>query len=842
MHFPLRLAVRRLASAPGFTTIAVLTLAVSIGINSAIFAMLDQALLRAPASLRPEEIVSIFTASADAGRVFRQFSYGEFSAARSSRDLFADVAAVNFNMVSLGRTETLRRASAFMVSENFFSMMGVAPVAGRFFSPEESAPGAGHRVAIASYDLWRRHGLAQGFVGSAVTINGWPHTVIGVSPEGFSGVSALIAPEVWLPLGLFGHVADAFAEKSSSSLTDPGVFTLNLMGRLRPGLNLEAAQAEVAGFARRLAVGNTEPSDGRREIVLARPFGVSPSPGDPRLLRLLGIFLLGMAAVVLLIACLNLANMLLSRSVSRAPEIALRLALGASRRQIVFQLLTEALMLAFGGGALGLLFSFGASSLLQDVFISLLSQEGFNLTIRLQPDLRAIAATFGFCLVATLAFGLMPALRSARADLVCDLRSPRSGSGSGLRERFFSARHVLLMAQMACSLVLMFTASVFVGTAANASATDGATGFSTGGVILAELDFSLARTPQQEAMRRLRAASARLGELPGVLDVSAATIVPYGNDIEGVRLLPARAALGGLPETGVGGIKSSVTAGYFSTIGVGIVKGRDFRADEAGAPLEGKVCILDEGMATRLFPGEDPIGRRVRDARSPLRESGSEMEVVGVVRRHAHGLEDKARPLPGVYVPLAQEYRARMYLLSRVEERSPTAASEVAGTFRRTLRSLDPDLPVLQLVPFDAFTEENFTLKMMRLGATMFGAFGGFALILATLGVYGVKAHAVASQTREIGVRMALGADRRAVFRLVMSQGIGQLAVSLLLGVLMSLGVARILAALFFQVKAMDPEALAVAAAIVASATLAACLIPAARATAVSPSVSLRAD
>jgi putative ABC transport system permease protein len=839
----LRLALRRFAKEPGFTAIAVLTLAIAIGMNSAIFSLINEAILKAPGSVRPEEVVSIFSSSRDAQKTFRQFSFAEFQAARGTNDPFIDVAAINFNMVSLGRAESFRRASAFMVSENYFELMGAKPAAGRFFSADESRPGAGERVVIASHEFWMRSGGAPTFVGSTILVNSRAHTIIGVSPEAFSGVSALVAPELWLPLGLFGEVADAFARTPRSpTLDDPSNYTLNLMGRLKPGLTVDSATPRLPAVAARLAEAQPSDSAGARELTVAKPFSISPQPASPRALRTLGLFLLGMSGVVLLIACLNLANMLLARSSVRAPEMALRLALGASRRQIVNQLLMESLVLSLCGGAIGLLLSVGASAAMKDLFTAFLNEEGFGLIVRLAPDLRVIGATFVFCLIATVTFGLGPALRSTRLDLVQDLKAHAGPpAAAGRWTRFFSARHTMVMTQMAFSVVLVFAASTFVRTAVNAGARDGATGFDTVGVILAELDFSLAQTPEAEALRRVDAAATRLRVLPGVEAVGASTLVPYVNEIQAARLLPARANVGDLPVNGVAGIASAVTPGYFASIGVDIVAGRDFRAGEGTLAGAGpRVCILDEGMAARLFPAGNAVGQRVRPAQGSADDVASEMAVVGVIRRHAHGLEDKGRPLPGVYEPLGQAYRPKVFLMARVARRDSLAASETASTIRKALREVDADLPVLQISPYETFTEKNFTLWMMRLGATMFGAFGAFALLLAAIGVYGVKAHAVSTRTREIGVRLALGATPRQVFGLIMKQGIEQTALAATAGLLMSVGVARILASLFLEVKP-DPVALIESIGVVAGTMLLACVAPARRATAVSPMKALRA-
>src|SRR4051812_28249835 len=298
----LKLALRLLAKSRGFSAVAIITLAVTIGVNSAIYSLIDGALLRPAVPHRPNEVVCIFTGSRDAKRSFRQFSYAEFGALREVNPVFSDVAAVNFNYVSLGREMELQRSFAFMVSDNYFRLMGVQPVAGRFFSASETRPNAAERVVVAGHKLWQRHGGRQDFIGSELLVNGRPHTVIGISPEGFSGVTALIAPDIWLPFGLFAENTTAFGETTRlDDLSDPKNHCVNLMGRLQPGLTIDSAKAQLPALASRLAAVDVSDSPVGRDLVLSKPFGINTSPGDAGPLRLVGLLLMAMSAVVLLI-------------------------------------------------------------------------------------------------------------------------------------------------------------------------------------------------------------------------------------------------------------------------------------------------------------------------------------------------------------------------------------------------------------------------------------------------------------------------------------------------------------------------------------------------------------
>jgi putative ABC transport system permease protein len=843
-----KLAVRLLAKSPGFSAVAIMTLAVTIGVNSAIFSLIDGALLRPAVPHKPKEVVCVFTGSRDAKRSFRQFSYAEFMALRETNAVFQDVAAVNFNYVSLGREMELQRTFAFMVSDNYFRLMGAQPAAGRFFTAEETRPNAGEHVVVASHSLWQRNGSRGDFVGSTLLVNGQPHTVIGIAPEGFSGVSALIAPEIWLPFGLFGESTVAFGETPKSlDLTDPKNYCVNLMGRLQPGLTIKGAEPFLPALSARLSAVDVSGSGIGRDLVLAKPFGINTAPSDAGPLRLVGVLLLSMSGVVLVIGCLNLANMMLARGSARAPEIAVRLALGARRGQIVRQLLTEGVVLAVIGGAVGLLFSLWSNSYLQNFFVAEFASFNLTLNAQLRPDLTVVAATFVLCLIATLVFSLGPALRAARADLVHDLKgSAGEAAVAGRWNRFFSGRHLMVMGQIALCLVMLFSAGLFVRAAMKEGKQGAATGFTTDGVVITELDFSLARTSRSEVMRRSLAAVERLRRVPGVRSAALTSLVPYNSSIATTRLLRAEGLPAGnepgMASSGTVGIYSSVTPGYFDSIGVHLLRGRDFTEAETYAKGTTPVCIIDERMAEKLFGREDALGRRVRYAEPTRGGSSGEMEVVGIVNGHAHGMEDRGKPAPGVYVPLAQEFNPILFLALRSERADPAALREAMNSYRRELHELDPQLPILQMTTFPTFMEKNFTLRMVELGAKIFGVFGGVALLLATVGVYGVKAYAVARRTREIGIRIALGANRRDVFALIMKQGAQQTLVALGLGLALSLLVGHALSAIFFQVKPDDPFVLGFAAVILAAATMLACFLPARRATRVSPLKALRSE
>jgi putative ABC transport system permease protein len=845
----LRFAFRVLGKSPGFVAVAVVTLALAIGVNSAVFSLINGLILRPVVPYKPAEVVSVFTAKKESNRDYRQFSFGEYEAIAAAKETFSAVTAVNFSLAGVARDrEPMHRAFVFVVADNFFRFMGVQPAAGRFFSADEGRPNANIPVVVASHGLWQRMGGGADFVGSTVRVNGRPHTVIGIAPEGFSGISGLLAPEVWLPLGLHTELNSAFSDSGQVlDLNNPKNYALNVMARLAPGLTLANVQPRLPVIAERLTA--MQPSDamGTRELQVMAPsrFSISTSPSDDGPLGLMSLLLAGMASIVLLIASLNLINMLLARGAARAREIALRLAIGATRWQIVRQLLVEGLVLSLAGGVVGLLLARSANTLLQQSFAQLLGSMNFTFTTDLRPDSTVLAVTIGFCMLATLIFSLGPAVKASRADVVNDLKTQGAEStASGRLNRFFAPRHVLVMAQMTLSLVLIFSAGLFFRGALKAGGLE--LGFDPNGVVLTEMDFSLANTPRADAMRRIELVTDRVRALPGVKAVGWTTLMPYGNLTNTVGLVAANAPIvkkdAKGPQQGISGISASVTPAYFASIGVPVTRGRSFTELECQKQDTPRVCILDEGMARRLFPGKDPIGQRVRLTEAPSDGSPSEMEVVGIVAPHRHDVMDDDGPASRVYFPLAQSYSAGSWLSVRYSSNDPAAVQGALQDLHRELQRLDADLPILQQLPFSSLLDKSVTLWMVRLGAVMFGIFGGIALLLAVVGVYGVKAYVVERRTREIGIRLALGATRRDVFSLIAMQGVLQTAVSVALGLALSLGAGRILSTMLFSVSPADPVSLVVAAVLLSAAALLACYLPARRATRVSPLTALRTE
>jgi putative ABC transport system permease protein len=841
-----KFALRQLLKSPAFTSVAVLTLALAIGVNSAIFALIHSVVMRPMVPLKPQEVVNVFNCRQNANHDYRQFSYNEYREMRQNAgEVFADVASLEFAVAGIGRDHEMRRSFAFLTSENYFSLMGVQPYRGRFYNAEECKPNANIPVAVTSYGFWKRQGAHRDFVGSTLQINGQPYTVIGIAPEGFSGASALIAPDIWVPLGIRAQLGSAFGDSETMhDLENPNNYAFNLVARLAPGLTLDTAKSRLPVLSQRFNAIQTD-AEFQREVQIQKPsrFSLSTSPEDDGPVSLIGTLLMAMAGAVLLIACLNLANMLLARGTARAKEIALRIALGASRWQIVRQLLSEGLLLAFAGGAVGLVLSVWCNNLLLRSLATLLGNVNFSFIVNLSPDATILSVTFLFCLLATLLFSLGPALKATKADLVNDLKQQVGEPARiGRLSRFFAPRHISVMVQIALSLMLLFAAGLFFRGALKAAGLD--PGFVAAGDLVTEFDFTLVKKEPADARRTIFDIVQRARELPGVRAVGAGTMLPYGNFTNTRRIMSTKSTLSNDPKAadpGAGALYTAITPGYFEAAGVKFLRGREFTQAECENKEGRRVAIIDEEMAKKLFPNEEAVGQHVRYTIAPKDGSPNDLEVVGVVATHRHDVQSDAL-LARLFVPLAQGYNGNVFLHVRLDSKDRNAVAGMIPSMRTTLRNIDPDLPIIGINPWVDLMERCVGLWVVKLGAVLFGAFGSIALLLAVVGVYGVKAYAVACRTREIGIRMALGAHRKDVFALIMRQGALQTAVAVAAGLLLSLGAGRVLARILYQVSPTDPFALITSSLLLAAAALLACFLPARRATAVNPMTALRTE
>lgn len=841
----LRFAFRSLLKSPGFTLVAVLTLALAIGSNTAIFGLVHDLALK---PLAPAPVVNIFHGQAAANPDYRSFSWAEMESLREANEVFSEVGAVDFSLAGIGIDgQDVRRAFTYFGTANIFTMFDVQPVIGRFFNSAESAPGSNIAVTVINESLYQRLGGSPDLIGSLLRINNRPYTVIGVSPRDFSVGNALIAPEVWMPFGMHGSFSAPFGDDENLLLNDPLNHPLVLLARLQPGLDLNSAKPRLTSLEQRLNAIDTDPAPQGRFLEIQSPsrFSISDAPSDDGPVSLIATLLLAMSGIVLIIACLNLANMLLARGASRRREIAVRIALGASRWQIIRQLLVEGILLSLAGGVAGLILSLWTTDLILHSLSQGFITMSFSLAMEATPSFPLLAATFIFCLIATLLFCLLPALKFSRPDLVEDLKSQAQGqSGTSRWNRFFSPRHCLIMAQIALSLVLIFSAGLFARGAYNAGNLD--LGFNQNDSVLTEFDYSLSRIDPLTAQRTLLEMREKFLAHPEVSAAAISNLVPYGQVSSSTRIVRSDtsapiSADPDAPAPGFNGIVTSISAGYFDTIEVKLLRGRDFTVTETNDGAAPPVVIVDQRMAESLFPDENALGQRVRLTAPLTTGRAAEFEIVGICAPFRHDVLSDTAPRR-IYFPFAQRPSVNAFLHVRGQGNGRDAVFAMLPFVRNLIREIDRSAPLLMVVPLADFVDKNIGLWITRLGAIMFGVFGGLALVLAVIGVYGVKAYSIACRTREIGIRMALGARSKDVFALIMNQATQQTFVGLGCGLLLALGAGQLLSRMLFRVDGFDPLILFVAALILALATLGACFLPARRATLINPMVAMRTD
>ena len=814
---------RLLLKHPGFTLAAVTILALGIGANTAVFNLVQTLLFAPPTYARPGEIVRLQSQDSRDPKKLRDFSYPAYREIRADNDFMSDTLASALLVAGLGEKGDTRRVAAAAVSTNYFTVLGVRPAQGRGFLPDEETPGRASPVVIVSHAFWKKHRLDPALLGSTLLLNGRNFTVIGIMPEGFTGTTNLFFTELWLPLGAYDQLVGAGGTESGHRLSDPDRADLMILGRLKPGLTVSSAQPALGALGTKLAA--LYPVQQKEQQLTLAPPSRFASHGNDVAVAWVGFLLMGMAGIVLLVACLNLANMLLARGAARQKEIALRLAVGGGRARIVRQLLTEGLLLSLLGGAAGLLLAFWSSDLLSASLGRMIPID-LVWSGRLSPAV--LGAAFGFCVVSVLVFGLGPALRLSRGDLMALLKEQATTT---IRPRWkFLPRNPLVAVQIALSLALLTTAALFIRSAASAGAAE--TGLQAERVFLLEVDGDLGGLGPVQARQTYRRLGARLAGLPGVESAGAATDIPLsGADPE------KQVQRAGEGQSVTSAKWNGVDADYFAAAGLPLLRGRTFSTTEAYEPASPPVVIVNERLAKLLWPDGEPLGRQLQLADDPT----VSLEVIGVVPSTRHTLFE-SQPDAGIYLPLARGFQSHVFFHVKV---GPPLAGDEAGTvdlLRRAVHEVDPALPVLSLKTFAAHLDHNIQIWIVRSGAAIFSAFGGLALCLAIVGVYGVVACSVAQRTREIGIRMALGARSTGVQRMIVGEGLVTLASGLVVGFLLALGIAKVVGSLLYRVGSFDPVALIVAPALLAFATLLACWLPARRAAKVDPVIALRAE
>ncbi len=846
----LKFAFRQLFKAPAFTIAAVTVLALGIGVNTAVFTLVNTVFFASPAYAKPHEMVQLFSQDKKDLKKFRGFSYPTYLDIREQNTVFTDVMSFNLALVGIGQKGDTRRAFSAIVTSNYFSVLGVPLARGRAFLAEEEIPGHNTPVAIASYSYWQKHGLDPNVLGSQVFINGRAFTIVGITPKRFVGTMQILSPEVWLPMSVYDQVANDFRSENKTTIDDRKGTQLRIMGRLKPGLTAAAAKPELAGLAANLE--KAYPVEQKDQTFMAERVSrntVSNTPGSDRKIIAIAPLLLGTAVVVLLVACLNLANMLLARGTARRKEIAIRLALGGNRWRIVRQLLTEGFALAVLGGVGGLVLGLWSSDLLVGSMRKLVP---LDIVWSSGPNPAILAATFGFCLLGTLMFALGPALKVSHSALVADLKE-HAGEDVVRRRWKFLPRHPLVVVQIAFSLALITAAALFIRGAGKAASVD--TGLKPGASYILEVDAGLAGYEPKRAQELYRNLNERLAALPGVEHASISSIVPFGmfEVSRKVKRAGFRLPPDAKPATAAEGLAfevawNSVGEDYFSTVGLPVTRGRGFTEAEATQPGP-KVAIIDEVLAKKLWPDRDAVGQRIQyadqkggtsaDFNSEEKES---MEIVGIVPATRHALFETEEPVGGIYLPFARGFQSDISYFVRFRSLAPGSEAATADLLRRTVRDVDPSIPILALRTFAQHLDSNLDLWLVRAGAALFSVFGALALGLAVVGLYGVKAYSVARRTREIGIRMALGAQAGAVLRMFMREGFIMLVSGVTIGLLLAIGTAKILSGILYGVRALDPIAFTVAALLMTGGALIATWFPARRATRVNPVQALRSE
>jgi len=827
----LRYGVRMVLKHPGFSATAIIVLALGIGANTAIFSIINAMLLKPLPIHRPGELVGVYVERTTAPGGYRAFSYPNFQDLREQAAAFANLAAHNLTLVGIGDGKATRRVWADAVTANYFETFGVPLALGRAFTAAEEQPGANLPVAIVSHDYWVREGRRPDVLGETILVNAEPLTIVGVAAAGFTGSSVLFRPEVWLPLGLYGTVATDIAGTPGGSLRERDNYMLMAKGRLGPGHSFESVGPELEAIAARLsrAYPATNEDWTLRAAPLPRLIMSTSRPTTDGQFAALSALVLGMAGVVLLIACLNLANMLLARGASRRREMAIRLSLGGGRGRVVRQLLTEGFVLSIGGGAVRLVVAVWAAGALVRSIESVLP---FGVAFGIGLDWRVLLGTLGFCLLGTLFFGLGPAWQMTGGDIVGDLKqrsNPEPRRGRGLP----APRDLLIVGQVALSLALLTAGGLFLRGAVAASSADPGFAFERG--LLLETDPSLAGYDEVQGRTVYRDLLPRLRALPGVDAVSMASMVPFGSFSESREVVP----VGADDQGGRAASFTLVADDYFRALGLSMLRGREFTRAEAEGGSGSATAIVDETLARALWPNADPLGQVVR-----LRQRDGELgdvTVVGVAPGRRSGISDQ-QPTPHFYLPAGAEYRANMHVHVRLAEPGRAAANAMLRPVRQAVRGFDARLPILSLQTLEDFRAASAGLWAVQVGASVFSTFGGLALFLAVVGLYGVKSYLVSQRTREIGLRMALGAERADVLWLVLRNGLVMTGAGLLFGVLLSVATARLLAGLLYEVRTFDPLVFALAPMLLAGSALLASYLPARRATRVSPMEALRQE
>ncbi len=801
----LRYSVRMFRKAPGFAMVAVLAVAFGIGVNSAIFTLLNGLALRPLPVRNSSEVVTVYQTIRGPSRnvhgLRSYLSYPEYKAYRDQNHVFAGLAVYALAEVTLGGPEA-RTVVGQLVSCNYFSTLTGPLTMGREFLPEECGAPGGSPVVVLSRALWQRRFAGDPHIlGKTVVLNRDTFTVVGVGPEGFSGGS-VIAADVWTPISMQEQWI-----RDRTYLTDANLSWLEMAGRLKPGMTVADARADLAVIAGRID-GQTP---GRKTTLYVDQATLMNHPEARGLVLSGGAVVLAAVSLVLLIACANLANLLLARAVARQREIAVRLAVGATRARLIGQLLTESLLIALAGGVLGLLAAWWTLRAVVPIILARLPEEVQSIAVNLNPDFRIVLYSVFLALATGVGFGLIPALQSSKLDLNSALKE--GGATFGARSGGW-LRGSLVTAQVAVCLVLLIAAGLLARGLRAAQIID--PGFDLKGIMFASFDLTREGYDDARATIFHRQLAERLAAQPGVEEVGLVDSVPLSGSRRGSSV-SIEGREGSQQVT-----TSRISANYFQLLGIPILRGRAFESR-----TEERVVIVNESAARRFWPGENPVGKQIRYGDEKVYS-----EVVGVAKdTHTTSLSEVDGAL--FYLPVIP--RSQLDLSVLVRGNGGFAA--MVKAIQNETRALDGNVLVRV-----GKLEDNLSLWQLpaRITSTLAFALGLAGLLLASLGIYGVMAFAVTQRTREIGIRMTLGAQRRDVLELILAQALRPVAVGVAVGLAGTAVVSRVLSSLLFGVSPLDPAVFAGVSMFLASIALLAAYVPALRATRVDPNVALR--
>ena len=808
-----RYAWRILIKGPEFVIVAVLALGLAIGANTAIFSLFNGVIWRPLAVKDPQQLVVV--ATQQRGLDFPiPLSYPDFQDYRQLKAVFSDMCGYVPSPVNLQAEGRPTRVWVELVTGNYFSVLGLEAARGRTFAADEGWVPGRDALIVLSYKYWQtRFAGNPEVVGRTVQVNKHPFTIIGVAPERYHGAYYFLEPDFYIPVTMMGLLGQGY------DLDKRGATFLRVLGRLQPGVTPKQALAAAQPTDRRLAQEYPDSHKGTSLLVIPE-LSARPEPGLGAFMSKAVWVFMSLAGLVLLIACANVANLILARANGRRKELAMRFALGASGWRMIRQLLTESVLLALCGGIAGLVFARWAAMALTSIRIPTdLPLHLFDLRV----DWRVFAFSFFVALITGIGAGLMPALQAHRTDLVDTLKvGGRSGGGSTGHHRF---RNALVVSQVAVSLLLLACAGFFIRSFQNSANVD--MGFRVDHTLMMSADLGLQGYSEERGQQFYKQISDRVKSLPGVRDAAFTAYIPMGYENETMNVYPQGQAIDNKSNAETS-FEDAVQPGYFRSVGVHVIKGREFtEADSATAP---RVAIVNEAFANKIWPGQDPIGNTFR-----TEKNGPTIQVVGLTRTGRY-LFLYETPQLFAYFPLAQHYVASATLMVYSQD-DPL---RLVGPVRDQIQQLDGSLPVFDVNTMEAHVEYGKPLLPARLGAMLVGAFGMLGLVLATVGVYGVVSYSVSQRTHEIGIRSALGAQRRNVLGMVSKQGMTMALIGTAIGIVLAFLLFRGLHSVLYGVASTDLVTLAAVSSLLLAIAFVASYIPALRATQVDPVVALR--